>query len=156
MSRNLLKQMQALANEKCPLETGGVLMGYMGGAGDNEVVIAALTGPGPGAHHTLNTFEPDHEYHTKEIARVYVASQGANTYLGDWHTHPRSAAELSPRDKRTLKHIASHRSARIKRPIMAILGEGSPWVLNAWRLIPGSVAAFRRTQYRQMVIREIR
>jgi integrative and conjugative element protein (TIGR02256 family) len=148
--------MQLLANDKFPLETGGVLIGYVGGASGDDVVVVAITGPGPRAHHTAITFEPDHEYQTAEIARLYRSSKGVNTYLGDWHTHPRSTADLSRRDKKTLNHIAAHRAARMRRPIMAILGEGSSWVLKAWRLVPGSVVGFRRTRYRGMEVREIR
>jgi len=154
MPQHLLEQMQSLASEKYPLETGGVLIGNTGDAGSGEIVIGAITGPGAGAHHTETTFEPDHEYQTEKIARIYRASRGVNTYLGDWHTHPDSAAALSLRDKKTLKHIASHRAARMDRPIMAILGEGSPWILKAWRLIPGSVVAFRRARYCELDIRE--
>ena len=156
MPQHLLDQLQSMASEKYPLETGGVLIGYTGGAGGDDVVIVAITGPGPGAHHTETTFEPDHEYQTQEIARIYRTSKGVNTYLGDWHTHPDSAAGLSRRDKKTLKHIAAHREARMDRPIMAILGEGSPWMLKAWRLVPGSVGAFRRTRYCELDIRETR
>ena len=154
MPRHLLMQMQSLASGKYPLETGGLLIGYTGGPAGDDVVIAAIIGPGPGAHHTETTFEPDHEYQTEEIARIYRASKGVNTYLGDWHTHPDTAADLSRRDKRTLKHIASHRAARVDRPIMAILGEGPSWTIKAWRLVPGSVLAFRRARYYQMDIHE--
>lgn len=154
MPRHLLTQMRSLATEKYPLETGGVLIGYTGGAGGDDVVIVAITGPGPGAHHSETTLEPDHEYQTQEIARIYRASKGVHTYLGDWHTHPGSAADLSRRDKKTLKHIASHRDARMDRPIMAILGEGSPWTLKVWRLVLGSVVVFRRARYYEMDVHE--
>jgi integrative and conjugative element protein (TIGR02256 family) len=154
MPRHLVEQIQSLANKKYPLETGGVLIGSTGSADGDDVVIVAIIGPGPLAHHTEISFEPDHEHQTQEIARIYRASNGVNTYLGDWHTHPNSAPDLSRRDKKTLKHIAAHREARVPRPIMAILGEGSPWMLKAWRLIQGSVLGFRRTQYCEMNIRE--
>lgn len=146
--------MECLANEKYPLETGGVLIGYTGGIGGADVVIVAITGPGPNAHHTETSFEPDHVHQTQEIARIYRASKGVNTYLGDWHSHPNSAADLSKRDKKTLKHIAGHGPARMARPIMAILGDDLPWTLKVWRLSPGSVVAFRRTKYLGMEIRE--
>src|SRR5688572_17426298 len=106
LPRHLLKKMRSLANNKFPLETGGVLIGYSGGSRGDDVVVVAVSGPGPGANHAALTFNPDHEYQTAEIAREYLASKGVNTYLGDWHTHPRSAAELSRRDKKTLRHIA--------------------------------------------------
>jgi integrative and conjugative element protein (TIGR02256 family) len=154
MPRRVLKQMKALANEKFPLETGGVLIGYTGGTHGEQVVIVAITGPGPSAQHTKITFEPDHDYQTAQIADVYRTSKGASTYLGDWHSHPNSAAYLSRRDKKTLRHIGSHRPARLDRPVMVILGEGSPWTLKAWRLIPRRLIAFRRTEYCELDIRE--
>jgi integrative and conjugative element protein (TIGR02256 family) len=146
--------MGSLANEKYPLETGGVLIGYTGGFEGADVVIVSITGPGPNAYHTETRFEPDHEYQTQEIARIYRASKGVNTYLGDWHTHPNSAADLSRRDKKTLKHIAGHGPARMARPIMAILGDHSPWALKVWRLFPSRVPALWRTKYLDMEIRK--
>ena len=144
--------MRALADHKYPLETGGVLIGYTGGAAD--VVIVSVIGPGPQARHTERMFLPDQEHQTEEIARLYRASRGVNTYLGDWHTHPHSDADLSSRDKKTLKHIALHREARVDRPIMAILGQGTPWTLKVWRIFPGSLVAVRRARYCEMDIRE--
>jgi integrative and conjugative element protein (TIGR02256 family) len=155
MPRQVLDQMWSLANTKSPLETGGVLLGYVGGADHEDVLVAAVTGPGPRASHEEYAFEPDHEYQVGEIARIYRASKGVNTYLGDWHTHPRSKAALSSLDKKTLKHIASHTDARIEQPIMAILGSGVPWLLKAWRLTPGRLLPPRATKYREMNIREI-
>jgi integrative and conjugative element protein (TIGR02256 family) len=147
--------MESLASAKYPLETGGVLIGYTGGPGGDEVVVAAITGPGPRARHAATAFEPDHEYQTGEIARIYRASGGVNTYLGDWHTHPAAAPDLSRRDKKTLTRIASHREARLDRPVMAILGESSQWTLKVWRLFPGSLIALRRVRYCDMDIREM-
>lgn len=89
-----IEEIQFLANRKYPLETGGVLLGYTDDEKSGDVVIVAITGPGPGAIHTETTFEPDHDYQAQEIARIYRASQGANAYLGDWHTHPRTTAAV--------------------------------------------------------------
>ena len=152
--RRQLEQMETLASEKYPLETGGVLIGYTGGLAGTEVVIVAVTGPGPNAQHTETSFEPDHEYQAQKIARIYRASKGVNTYLGDWHSHPNSPADLSRRDKKTLKHIAGHAPARMARPVMAILGDDSPWALKVWRLFPGRVLALRRPKYVDMEICE--
>ena len=145
--------MQSLANERYPLETGGVLIGYVGDNSRDEVVVTAVTGPGPKASHAAHSFKPDHEYQVEEIARHYRRSNRLFTYLGDWHTHPDSVAALSRRDKKTLKHIASHREARLERPTMAILGEGPSWMLMAWRLAPGCLVSLRRSRFVGMQIR---
>lgn len=154
MPKRLYEQMERLANQAYPLETGGVLIGYAGGASDNELVITAITGPGPNAIQRLTSFEPDHDFQVGEIAYHYRKSRGIHTYLGDWHTHPDSGPELSRLDKKTLKRIALHREARLERPVMAILANGSPWILRAWRFVPASVLRLRSCRFLGMEIRK--
>ena len=105
---------------KMPCETGGILMGYWGSAG--EAVVTTIIGPGPKAVHKRTSFVPDYEYDKKEIGRHYEQSGFTETYLGDWHTHPYAAAYLSEQDKKTLKKIADFEPARLVKPLMMILG----------------------------------
>lgn len=137
-----LNEMQAWADKAYPLETGGTLMGYHA---EGEVVITAITGPGPKEVHAENAFVPDYEHQDAEIAKVYAASDRHHTYLGDWHTHPGGGAALSPRDKRTLRIISPHLPARVHTPIMgdpvrghtmeADCVEVPPPALSIWRLM---------------------
>ena len=112
-----------------PLETGGILMGYWGG--NNEVIITSVIGPGPKAIHLKRSFIPDNEYHIQEISKHYSSSGRTETYLGDWHTHPKASAYLSNRDKDTLVAIANYKQARLQKPLMMILGT-RPFGLKAW------------------------
>jgi integrative and conjugative element protein (TIGR02256 family) len=117
------------ATKWMPKETGGVIIGYWGSP--KEVVVTEIIGPGPRAIHKTSSFKPDNKFHEKEILRVYQASERTETYIGDWHTHPNSNAYLSEQDKITLKRISAYKQARLKKPLMMILGT-DPIELCAW------------------------
>lgn len=119
-----------------PKETGGVLIGYV--VGKEEIVITGLVGPGPSAKHTVGSFSPDNEYQTREIGRHYMESGRINVYLGDWHSHPNAPSYLSPRDIMTFKKIALFKPARMRQPLMLVLGT-DPVMLNIWRFTPGGI-----------------
>ena len=127
-----------------PRETGGVLIGYWSASRD-EVAICRASGPGSGAIHMEHVFIPDSEYQESEIARIYEESGRVHTYLGDWHTHPREAVYLSPKDELALRRIAGFSEARAPMPIMAVLGGGEPeWFIGAWRYAPRGARRFTR------------
>lgn len=111
----------------CPKETGGVLMGYWS---DNDVVITNLIGPGPKAVHKRRSFTPDDQWQANEIAKIYNESKRVITYLGDWHSHPYGAPELSIKDLVTLFRVARHKPARAPKPVMGILHNNPLWRLD--------------------------
>lgn len=111
--------MLAEAARMAPLETGGMLLGYRVG---DEVVVQAITGPGPDAKHHRARFEPDAAWQQQELERVYAESGRITTYLGDWHTHPAGVPVPSRRDRKTARKVAREKSARAPRPLTAILG----------------------------------
>jgi integrative and conjugative element protein (TIGR02256 family) len=121
-----------------PLETGGVLMGYVTG---KELVISEIIGPGPDAIHRTHSFTPDYAYQEIEVARIYEASCRKWTYLGDWHSHPRQKwPNLSAKDIQTLHRIGRSKKARIAAPLMLISsGQPTAWKLNIWQWQPGKL-----------------
>lgn len=143
---DLLNAMAEEATEKWPLETGGVLLGYIGI--DSGTVVTHVVGPGSHARHLSDRFEPDAEFHEQEIARFYNASGRISTYLGDWHSHPKGGGKPSERDRKTAKKIARTGSARAPFPLMLILRpDGGRWIPRVHRWcgsdlveIPGRVS----------------
>jgi integrative and conjugative element protein (TIGR02256 family) len=135
LPRQALSDMEAEADRVNPLETGGVLLGYWGRPAV-EAVVTHVTGPGPRAIHLREAFEPDDDFQSEEIARIYGASGRLFSYLGDWHTHPGATAYLSPTDRKTLRKIARHGPSRLSVPLMAVLAGGDPWHLRIWRYKP--------------------
>jgi integrative and conjugative element protein (TIGR02256 family) len=109
-----------------------VLLGYWAQHPSAPVITAAI-GPGPRAVHEKHRFVPDYDYHEQEIARQYLLADGALQYLGDWHTHPGQAGDLSTKDYTTLARIAYSRRARAPQALMLILAHGPRWGPVLWR-----------------------
>jgi integrative and conjugative element protein (TIGR02256 family) len=132
-----LTQMRELAAGHAPLETGGMLLGY--DADNHEAVVTNIIGPGPKARHRRMRFRPDHEYQQERLERHFALTEGRETYLGDWHTHPSGSCDLSWLDKRVLVRIAKTPAARTAHPIMLVLADGKP----EWRVCANRLLAFR-------------
>lgn len=113
-----------------PNETGGILMGYWSSEG--AVVVTHAIGPGPDARHSRHAFYPDVKFHDSETERIYRESGRISTYLGDWHTHPHGANNMSQRDRKTLLNIACAPEARAAKPLMAILSIRRDCALAIW------------------------
>ena len=105
---------------KLPNETGGCLMGYYAVGGG--IVITKIIGPGPNAKHEPYNFEGDSDWQCNEVGRIYDESGRTTTYLGDWHTHPKSSPRLSDLDIECLDKIANNPDARCPEPVMLVLG----------------------------------
>ncbi|WP_109479708.1 Mov34/MPN/PAD-1 family protein [Paraburkholderia sp. C35] len=127
-----LIELKAEARRMFPLETGGVLVGYVGLNG--EPVVQHVIGPGERAQHKRERFEPDHDWQCLQLDQMYRDSSGQFVYLGDWHTHPNGNPQMSWLDKRTLRGIARHRESGTSQPLMLIgAGAGEDWMWRAHR-----------------------
>lgn len=134
IANEVLVEMHQLARLTFPLETGGMLLGYV--ADNNEPVITKIIGPGPNAKHGRFKFVPDGAFQQKLLEEYFKKTNGGETYLGDWHTHPKGSAIPSYTDKKTLANIALLASSGISNPIMAILGSGEgSWSLEVIRFL---------------------
>lgn len=133
MSPDVLQACFDEASDKFPLETGGTFMGWCADA--DTTVITAMIGPGPNAHHSGHSFQPDEAWQLDQIADHYAASARRETYLGDWHSHPEaSSGTLSWTDRRVLRRVITTPSARCPTPLMIVLwGQSDDWQLTAWR-----------------------
>lgn len=151
IAHQAFQKMEYLANTRCPNETGGMLLGYVATSG--EVVVTAIIGPGPAGKHHRYAFEPDGEHQQAEFEAHYWATEGRESYLGDWHTHPYGKPNLSRLDKRTLANIANTPSSGIKHPVMAILG-GSPdnWTLGTVRFLSMTRRLFFKEYFLETLI----
>lgn len=133
------------AQQLAPLETGGILLGYVALPSSPEatcdVVVVDALGPGPRAQHNGRWFVPDHDWQVAELAERYERSGRVAVYVGDWHSHPEGMALPSRQDLRTMRRIAQHAPARLDQPTMLIVstggrGDAGPAGLRAWRWAP--------------------
>lgn len=108
-----------LARKYHPLETGGILLGYVSDGG--EAVVSGIIGPGPRAKHSRLRFSPDHDCQMAVLEERFRETGGQLDYLGDWHTHPDGGINLSWRDRRTLVRIGRKTKARLPCPFMLVL-----------------------------------
>lgn len=138
IERSVFAAIQAEADDKFPVETGGVLLGTYS---SDRIVITSWVGPGPKAKHTSCSFQPDYSFQQEMAANAFHLSDGEIVYLGDWHSHPNGAAYLSSKDKVVLESIAHFLPSKISTPIMVVLG-GTPlsWDIKVWRFSSYSTA----------------
>lgn len=128
ISFEILSQIFQETSKRYPYETGGVLVGRKS---ENIIRLAVFVGPGPNAIHDKYSYTPDDEYDEQKIAEVYHATDGDQTYLGDWHSHPATGAYLSEKDKGVIKKTACYIPARLPDPIMIVIGT-DPIEIKAW------------------------
>ena len=126
-----------------PLETGGVLIGYV--ADNDDMVILSASGPGPNASHKRYRFKPDHNYQLDFIEEAFINHNRKAYYLGDWHTHPKGEPAMSFMDRRTLIRIAEYKEVTVSAPLMLILGGGrdDQWEYCAHRFTAKSLLGMR-------------
>jgi integrative and conjugative element protein (TIGR02256 family) len=113
-----LDQMLVEGRRTYPLETGGVLMGFVIA---NRAVVTSVVGPGPRAIHRRRSFTPDAEWQQQQVAELYERANRRDTYLGDWHTHPGGSTRTSFTDWLAARTIARSRDARCPNPVMLVL-----------------------------------
>jgi integrative and conjugative element protein (TIGR02256 family) len=124
ISRRALSAIFEAAKGKAPLETGGMLLGYV-----SEDCLALMVtdtiGAGPAAIHKRHGFEPDAAWQQHRLSEVYHRSGRITTYLGDWHSHPEGSSVPSREDTRTARRIARHEGSRTTNPLTMIVGANS-------------------------------
>ena len=117
------------AASKCPMETGGTLLGK---TVNGVLDITTYIGPGPNARHDRFGFLGDHEHYTKEIDRLWEISDDLE-YIGGWHTHPGGSGFLSPLDTETIEAI--YNEIVPKQLLVATIiinGFDDKWWPNIW------------------------
>jgi len=102
-----------------PLETGGMLLGYLK---EKNYYILDIIDAGPEAIHKTDYFLPDGKYQQPILEQKFFKSNGKVTFLGDWHSHPKADSYLSKLDMETLKNISEDEGAQINCPIFIIIG----------------------------------
>jgi integrative and conjugative element protein (TIGR02256 family) len=117
LPEELRKALETEAKEHSPRETGGMLIGY---ATDGAIVVTRSIDGGPNSVRKRDRFEPDGEWQQVELERIYRASGRIETFLGDWHSHPRGLGRPSRRDRATARAVARSRSSRAPNPLTLI------------------------------------
>jgi integrative and conjugative element protein (TIGR02256 family) len=98
--------------EHLPRETGGFLIGERRGP---HIQVTGLTHQGRGDIATRTSFE-----HRDAIHRAWRRSDGMQSLVGDWHSHPCGSADASSTDKSAWRTLARTSN----RPIVGLIDAG--------------------------------
>ena len=116
-----------------PNETGGMLLGYVNGG---HRVITALIDSGPNAQRGLYHMLPDDTYQQAKLLEHFEMTDGRESFLGEWHSHPESSPTMSPTDRRTLHRVTTKGRNLPALPAMVIVGvdiRADAYLLRAYR-----------------------
>jgi integrative and conjugative element protein (TIGR02256 family) len=116
----VLAEVQRLAGEALPSETGGTLAGQYVQDGRVAQVERGL-GVRRGGRHSRTSFYRPPDALDGQLAEIYRASAGSTYYLGEWHSHPGGTPGPSPTDLRTMEELARSPLVATDTPILLIL-----------------------------------
>lgn len=111
---HVLGQWRALRGR--PWEVGGWLLGYRDG---DALVVTHATAPR--SHGTPFGVTISGRGHRPAFDRLWDATGGRVTFLGDWHTHPGGPALPSDRDRDAAAQVAEDDDFKTPRPLVAIV-----------------------------------
>lgn len=103
--------------EHLPSETGGFLIGERRGP---HIQVTGLTHQGRGDIATRTSFERSCPSHRDAIHHAWRLSDGMQSLVGDWHSHPCGSADASSTDMSAWRTLA--RTSR--RPIIGLIDAG--------------------------------
>lgn len=118
LPRVCLNEMVEYLQRDSPDETGGILTGRYTGESIGQIVRAS--DPPPDSIQTPTTFLRG----TEKVDEALKESRERYGlyYLGEWHTHPNTAPQLSQEDKREMQSIADNESYECPHPFLIIIG----------------------------------
>lgn len=98
-------------------EAGGQLFARFDGA---RVVVEEATGPRATDYCTRTSYMPDRAAEQREIVGRHTCGLH---YVGDWHTHPNSVPEPSPRDLASMAECVTKSSHALNGFLLVIVGQ---------------------------------
>lgn len=96
LPKRVVGAVQAERKRHLPRETGGFLIGVRRGP---HIEVTSLTEQGPGDASTYTSFDRCCASHRQRIHSVWKLSEGLESLVGDWHSHPRGTSDASSIDR---------------------------------------------------------
>ncbi len=107
-------------------EAGGVLLGRVFENGD--VTVESVTVPGRGDKRGRFFFDRCRERAQRLVDGAWKKSGGEVVYLGEWHTHPETAANPSSRDKAMIQNMLRETRMELNFLVSVIIGLEKNWI----------------------------
>ncbi|MBX0291693.1 Mov34/MPN/PAD-1 family protein [Hymenobacter sp. HSC-4F20] len=115
-----------------PLETGGILLGYYDSDYRVATIVVATPPPSDSEHGRYRFIRG-----TKGIKQLLTSAKNQNPplyYVGEWHTHPNSAAQPSSTDIKQMRYFALRRLYGSGSPLLLVIGGTPPHEL-LWQAV---------------------
>jgi integrative and conjugative element protein (TIGR02256 family) len=123
--RGLDRKLRRLRDEKLPVETGGVIVGYIDHQSRTVFVVDVLRAP-PDSKESADGFIRGKDGLKEAVDDVATRTMKMVRYIGDWHSHPPRASTAPSWDDRLLSaHLASELAADGDPALMIIVGDVS-------------------------------
>jgi len=127
-----LHQMRALRQDAAPNETGGVLIGSYDLLRGVLHIVAALPAP-PDSKQAPTYFIRGSQELKAKVDGIVRHSIGNLRYVGEWHSHPDTAATRPSRhDEKVFYHIRAHLNPTGAPYVMVICGKDESWLRAGW------------------------
>lgn len=114
----ILMQMFEVARPHLPLEFGGILTAIKG---ERQDIIIDFKVPTK-YEQTTTGFTRHVDDLNVYLGDIYSHSDGKIEYIGEWHTHPYSTPDFSPKDFKSMDEIAKDENSKNNSPLLIILG----------------------------------
>ena len=124
-----LFEMMALAGKFLPNEVGTSLVGSYVADGHWATILSLAPLP-PDSRYYPTRFERGKVGQRQFFMALRKKQNGLRFYVGEWHSHPRSAPRPSPQDDFTMASIAANFKTDCAEAILIILGGEYP--RNPW------------------------
>lgn len=119
----LSKKILQMRQEKLPLETGGILVGFHDIPNNSIYIVDALDAP-IDSKETIVSFERGIEGMEDLIKGISQRTGGMVEYIGEWHSHPKGVLpKPSSEDIILLKNLALNMELDGKPVVMMIAGD---------------------------------
>lgn len=123
--RGLDRKLRYLRDEKLPVETGGVIVGYIDHQSRTVFCVDVLRAP-PDSKESSHGFIRGKEGLKEALDDVAARTMKMVGYIGEWHSHPPRASSSPSRDDQLLSaHLASELAADGDPALMIIVGDHS-------------------------------
>ena len=131
-SAAVLHRMRALRRDALPNETGGVLIGSYDILRGVLHIVAALPAP-PDSEQAPTYFTRGSQALKAAVDGISRRSFGNLRYVGEWHSHPDTAAARPSRyDEKVFDHLSGHLDPTGAPYVMAICGKDESWLRAGW------------------------
>lgn len=118
----LLEHLAEMRHDRLPSETGGILVGFHDMQRHRIYIAEALAAP-PDSTERPVYFDRGCVGLRAHLAEIQRVTNGALSYVGEWHSHPGTSTRPSTQDGQVLEFLSTHMAMDGHPGLMVIVGQ---------------------------------